>query len=480
MKRGILFVLLTFFGLGLAAFPLQAAEPAAGREEAARNEKDSQDDMDWGDDEDWGDDDDDWGGDEWDEEGDGQGARSIRQVLDQLPFELKGFMDARAGVFTQKNRHIRRDASLGELRLQLEAAKQFGRHISLNYKGDSRYDAVDDDTAWETREANVALTLPDPLENLDIKMGRQILTWGTGDLLFINDLFPKDWNAFFLGRDTEYLKSPSDAGKVSAFWSAVNLDLVYVPRFNPDVYIDGRRVSYWNNVGGTLAGQDNPMHDVQRDDWFKEHEVHARLYRTFGSYEAAAYGYWGYWKSPGGMDLARGEAIFPRLHVYGASLRGPVLSGIATLEAGYYDSRQDAGGRARWVNNSECRFLAGYEREVGEKFTAGLQYYLECMMDYGDYRRSGPAGVERRDENRHVLTLRLTKLLMQEDLKLSMFAYYSPSDHDAYLRPHVRYKFSDNVRGEAGANVFTGRDRHTFFGQFGQNTNLYLGLRYHF
>ncbi|MFW6031595.1 MAG: hypothetical protein ACOC9T_03300, partial [Myxococcota bacterium] len=32
---------------------------------------------------------------------------------------------------------------------------------------------------------------------------------GTGDLVFLNDLFPKDWRSFLLGRDLDYLKAPS-------------------------------------------------------------------------------------------------------------------------------------------------------------------------------------------------------------------------------------------------------------------------------
>ena len=44
-----------------------------------------------------------------------------------------------------------------------------------------------------------------------------MLTWGTGDLLFINDLFPKNWKSLAIGRDDEYLKDPSGAVKASFF-----------------------------------------------------------------------------------------------------------------------------------------------------------------------------------------------------------------------------------------------------------------------
>ncbi len=70
------------------------------------------------------------------------------------------------------------------------------------------------DGAFDLREASLVFS---PSADTDVKVGRQILTWGTGDLVFINDLFPKDWVSFFIGRDVEYLKAPSDALKVSAF-----------------------------------------------------------------------------------------------------------------------------------------------------------------------------------------------------------------------------------------------------------------------
>jgi len=339
---------------------------------------------------------------------------------------------------------------------------------------------VTDDTEWELREGNIALSLPEPLNDLDLKVGRQILTWGTGDLIFINDLFPKNWESFFLGRDEEYLKEPSDALRASFFSSIANVDFVYVPQFDPDVYIDGRRVSYWSDTLGRRAGQDFPVHRNRPDTWFRDQEFHLRLYRSVGSYELALYGYWGYWKSPGGSDPATGNAVFPRLHVYGGSARGPLLGGIGNVEVGWYDSREDEGGEDPFVKNGELRFLVGYEHELARKFTGAIQYYVEYMLNHDEYLRTLPAGIRARDEDRHVITVRLTKLLLQDDLKLSLFAYVSPTDADAYLRPNVQYKFTDALRGEVGANLFIRDERHTFFGQFGEVTNLYAAVRYSF
>ena len=147
---------------------------------------------------------------------------------------------------------------------------------------------------------------------------------------------------------------------------------------------------------------------------------------------------------------------------------------------GYYDSRDDRSGKDPFIPNSQFRFLAGYEQELAKDFTVGVQYYLELMSDYGAYKRTLPPGSQAADEYRHVITLRLTKLLMYQNLRLSLFTFYSPSDQDAYMRPNIHYRITDHWSAEVGANIFFGEENHTFFGQFKDNTNVYLGIRWSF
>ncbi len=401
-----------------------------------------------------------------------------------LPIDFSGFADSRLGARTQDDPY-EKELSLGEIRLQLEGEKAWDA-ASLRVRTDFLYDPVYDrgTVALETgqgwfdlREARAAFT---PLPFLDARIGRQIITWGTGDLVFINDLFPKDWNSFLIGRDTEYLKAPADAAAVSLFSDWADLDLVYSPVFDPDRYIDGSRISYFNPVLNRIAGRNAVIETEMPQSWFKDDEIAARIYRNLGSYELAAYLYHGFWKSPAGADPASGKATFPRLAVYGLSGRGAAGPGIANLEFGWYDSRDDVAGSDPLVRNGELRLLAGYEQEIAPDFSAGLQYYLEYMLNYGNYRAVLIEGEHPRDEARHLLTLRLTRRLLNQNLVLSLFAYWSPSDADCYLRPHVLYRIDDHWSAELGANLFWGEHDWTFFGQFAQNTNIYLAARYGF
>jgi hypothetical protein len=144
----------------------------------------------------------------------------LDEKLAQIGIDYRGFIDLRGG------RRLRQplaeqSTSMAESRLQLEINGDL-EWLLFKVKGELFADTVDDHSGGDLREA---FFLVNPLEFADLKIGRQIMTWGTGDLLFINDLFPKDWEAFFIGRDDEYLKAPADAARLSLFFPLANLKL---------------------------------------------------------------------------------------------------------------------------------------------------------------------------------------------------------------------------------------------------------------
>ncbi|MFC1498024.1 hypothetical protein ACFLS1_06105 [Verrucomicrobiota bacterium] len=405
-------------------------------------------------------------------------------ILNKLDVDVHGFLDARAGTRIQDDSN-EKSTSMGEARFQL-SLERIGDLSTVQIRADFIHDDIpgkktlniDEGTgAVDLREASVLFS---PAMFADIKFGRQILTWGTGDLLFINDMFPKDWQSFFTGRDEEYLKAPSDAIMVSLFPAFANIDIAYVPRFDSDRYISGDRISYWNPMIGSLAGRNAVIDPDKPDEWFDDDEVSLRLSRNILRYEVAAYGYIGFWKNPVGMDPLVMNAFFPELSVYGASIQGPLGDALMKLEAGYYDSSEDRSGDEPFIPNSETRILVGYEREFFRNFSVGIQHYVEFMHNYNDYKNSLLTDQAARDEDRHVTTLRLVQSILNQNLRLSLFVYYSFSDKDAYLRPSINYKVTDAWRLTVGGNIFEGKENHTFFGQFEKNSNIYAGARYSF
>jgi hypothetical protein len=397
---------------------------------------------------------------------------------------LTGFWELRGGV-RLRSPVAQRHSTLAETRLALSIDGEwqgFQNKLAL----DALYDDIADSGQVDLERGSGWLDLREAwtLKRLgagaDLKAGRQILTWGVGDLLFINDLFPKDWHSFLAGREEQYLKAPSDALRIGVYSEPVNLNLVYTPRFDSDRFIDGSRLSYFSALDGAVVGRNGMVAVNQPDHTGEDDELALRLYRNLDRYEIALYGYYGFWKSPAGFDPAQGLASFPGLRVHGASMRGPAGPGLLSMEIGHYDSRDDQDGTDPLVNNSEWRALLGYEWELATNTTLGLQYYLETLLEHDQYLAALAPGQQARDRHRQVLTARVTHLAMSQNLTLSLFGFYSTTDRDWYLRPGVHYKATDNWLLQGGLNVFGGAHEHSFFGQFESNSNVFLALRYSF
>ncbi|ABI58082.1 DUF1302 family protein [Alkalilimnicola ehrlichii MLHE-1] len=416
----------------------------------------------WGE-ESW--DDDPWEDDPWEEES-------------GLPFDLEGFFEAAGGHHIRNNRVTDKDYNLAEARLQLDMRGDWRRY-RFRVRADGVADGVDEELRGELREARVSFPVGD---RLDVRAGRQILSWGTGDLLFVNDLFPKDFESFLTGRDEDYLQAPSDALRGTWYGDAVTLDVVWTPVFEPDRFVDGDRLSYFDPATGARTAESLPA--TAPDDFPDDGELAARLSRRVGGVELAGYLYRGFFPQPseqiGTADQPR--LTHARLNAYGASVRAPVAGGIGNAEIGYYDSVDNRDGKAApWVPNSQVRFLLGYTRELIANLDLGLQYYAERLQDHDELKARWMADEDYLPEAyRDVVTVRLTYSMWRDDLIWSLFSYLSPADEDYYLRPSVRYRASDAVTYTFGGNLFGGKDRHTFYGQFKRDSNLYARVRFRF
>jgi len=367
------------------------------------------------------------------------------------------------------------DFILAEERVQLSGngATQNGR-AAFSAKTDLIHDSLTDESDLEVREAYLDLS-GGPFE---ARIGRQIVTWGTGDLLFINDVFPKDWVALFAGRPLEYLKVGSDALKVSAYWSGVQLEMVATPFFEADRLPSGDRFVMRNPFGDDATPA--LREPAARVD---DPELALRASRAWFGWEWALYAARGFYRSPAPEPSEDPEAIalrFPRRHLYGASVQGAHLGGIVHAEAGYYDSRDDREGDDPFVPNSQSLFLAGYKRAIGRSVMTGVQVYGERMLDHDRYRSSLAPGMPEQDRLRTLVTGRFTWLSNYQTWRVSLFGYWSPSDVDYYVIPEVWRSLADGVWVAVGSNLFGGKEDTTFFGQFDRNDNAYLALRYEF
>lgn len=394
----------------------------------------------------------------------------------ESPFHWRGFVEGLAGGRVYDNPVIDNDMTAAELRARVEV-DGYWNELFASVKVDGVVDQVTEEETLDLREAYLQL----PVSNqADLKLGRQVLTWGTGDLLFLNDLFPKDWQAFFAGRDMEYLKAPSDAVKVSYFTEAVNIDLVWFPVFNEDHYLTGQRFSYFSSMSNGLQAAPPELSGRAPENNRVSDEFALRIFRQWHGLEVAAYGYHGYFRQPLGFDMVHQSPYFPEMNSAGVSLRGPIERAIVNFETAYYDAADNRNGSNPLLPHSQWRALLGAERELVSELTASIQLYVEKMEHYTKYKSTTTNQRQSVPEWRQVYTFRLTEQRLRGNWTNSLFLFYSPSDRDYFLLPSISYRYSDHLQTELGARVFGGHQPQTFFAQFEENSNVYLRLRYSF
>jgi hypothetical protein len=393
---------------------------------------------------------------------------------------LRGFLQAGSGYrLIQPDRcpgtqrlACREDFVLGQGRARLEFLPR-GERWGLVARGELVGDVVGGEVEGQLREGYLDLRLP----AADLRVGRQIITWGVGDLVFINDIFPKDWAAFISGLPLEYLKKGADALSLTVHRAPASLQLVVIPRFEPDTLPEaGGRLRFHDPMAAVSArhtddpapGRDGP-------------EVGLRLSGNAAGWDLSLYLSRGFFRVPA-AEVEPGprlRSFFPPLNVYGASAQGAALGGVVSLEAGYHDSRRDRSGRDPSVENSRFKYLVGYQREVLPDLGLGLQYAGDVMEDHAAYLATRGPGMSRRPAVRHLLTGRLTWLLLHQTWRLALFVMGSPNEGDVYVNPEATYHVTDALWVALGVNLFGG-PRRTDLGQWEGNSSLYAVARYAF
>jgi hypothetical protein len=378
------------------------------------------------------------------------------------------------------------DWVLANRRFRLQASRM-SEKSGIYLKADFIRDEITGRTYVDLRELRLQYRL---FRWMDLSIGRQVSTWGVGDMVFINDLFPKNWVANFSGRDMEAMKDSSTSLRATSYFGGFTLDIVYHPRFTADTTPRGCYFPVFDPNTGQLTG--NPGNCDDYDDNYvkpatrKNSEIAAALKKRFGGMELALYGYHGFYKNPRGVLFDTGINLllpyYPELSVVGASLEGQVGPGILSTEAGYYDSREDRDGTNPMIENSMFKYLVGYRMDLNARLSAGVQWYREIMQDYDAYQASVAFNPYRKKKNHDTFTLRLTYKAQQETLWFSLFSYVRPQDKDSFTRLEITKRLDNHFSIAGGINIFTGEDFYEDreFGMQRYEDNVYIRFKYNF
>jgi len=358
------------------------------------------------------------------------------------------------------------------LRLELSVDSDAG-DTSIQGKFDFIHDGVVHTSTLDIREL-YAEYLSD---NYEVRVGRQMLTWGVADRLFINDVFPKNWAAFFAGQPLEYMKIASDMIKTSVFMGDWDAEITLTPNatFDEVPSLDHFVLYQPAAITGTTTPQTKASNM----------EAAVRVHTMMGATDVAFYASRGFWHQPDKGFDGVSQVIYPRLNTYGFTVQQSVLGGVLSLEAGFYDSVDDSNGDNPWIANAQQRWLLGYEYDIATVVTLAVQLYGEIMQDYALYLTAAQAafdagqGPQPLAEHRKIATINLRSLWLNQTLTASFFAMLVEKGGQMY-NPDVHYAVTDVFSLNIGAHMFTQGPDSWLLGMMNPNDNVYLNAKWGF
>lgn len=351
---------------------------------------------------------------------------------------------------------------LGELLYE----QRFGQQFSATARVEAYHDG-----AISTGEVNLREGFADwsPTSALNFKLGRQVLTWGVSDYLYVNDVFPKNYDAFFTGAGFDRMKEPVDAARLALHATSVDFEAV-LSRSKGDKMPNVDRFVAMAMAKSAVA-DDGPSHGA---DLALKASTHA------GGWDLAAYG--ASFQSRETrlyMDASGLRSDRPRTQHVGASMTGNFAGGLAWGEAAV---RNTADNQSAVVNRqflpSAVKLIGGYSREVGQEITASAQLQLEGPASRSRYLESLAPGVRPLKPVISTLHLRVQGRWINQTLGAGAQLFVS-NEGDSHLNPFVSWSPADGWTFEGGANVFNGRP-DTRYGAFKDDSNVYVLGRFSF
>ena len=368
---------------------------------------------------------------------------------DELSLQINGFVDSYHALQTSYPHKVMSSRT----RLRLEMRADYGEaslYSSMNLAYNS---LLKDQTGAFLREAYFDYAG----DFLEVKAGRQIVTWGVADGLRITDLIsPMDYTEF-MANDYDDIRVPVNAIDLKIPGERVSAEVVFVPV--PEYFV-------------MPSGEDNPwtmpLPERTRMDLsgtpekrLKNSEYGGRLRFFLENLDFSLTALHTFNKSPVTVasynpqtDSVLIRGVYKPMNVFGGDVSIPMGEFVVRGEiAEYFDEPIAFSNSGGYLLRNTLNALVGIDWYAGNNWTFMAQYMHKFV---GRYREK--LGIE---EHSSMVTARISKELLNNTLKFSLYGMLDVDNLGYYVRSAADYLLSDQITVSFGADGFGGK-RGTF------------------
>ncbi|WP_166963884.1 DUF1302 domain-containing protein [Yeosuana marina] len=361
-----------------------------------------------------------------------------------------------------------RNRMRGELKMQHNNAYFF---TSFNL---THNDAIPDQTGFELREAYFEYSK----DNWTATIGRQIIVWGVADALQITDLIsPLDFTEF-LTRDYDDIRVPANAIKFNYQKPSFRLELVFtpVPAFT---IIPHSKDNAWS----AFPTSGYPEYDIDLDTkpnkTLKNSEFVIRSSFFLSGIDIGLTALHTWNKTPvfnyttsQANDTIYVQPNYHKLDVLSTDFSISKGSMVIRGEFAYYfnEIQGVANQEKATTTKNSLNALLGLDWYPGNDWNITTQYYLKSISDYTSDLIS--------KEISNLATIGISKSILNNNLKLSTFAYVDLDYEGFYDRTAVEYSLSDSINLFIGYDWFKGDEGQ--FSPYKDNSEFWIKAKYYF
>ena len=320
-------------------------------------------------------------------------------------------------------------------------------------------------------------------ENSDLSVGKQIITWGRADGVNPTDnLSPKNYT-LLLPEESDRKTGVTSLKYDYYFSPELTATLFYSPFFEPNKVT----FAFPSFIQPT---EHKPAYNIENS------EAAFRLNKIGSDLDWSISYFNGFDLTPevrylgtnGGKRLI--EITNHRIQVFGADFAKNYGRYGFRGEAAYMLT-EDMDGNYPYIKNPNLYAVIGGDRTFIETLNINLQFIGRYVFKYLDvekiqnqaeraiYIKNATFSGEL-DELQYSMSGRVDYKLFNETLDMETFGVWNFNRNDYFIRPIVRYAFTDSWKGIIGGEFYEGDENRTFFGFLKKNNTIFVELKYGF
>jgi hypothetical protein len=328
-------------------------------------------------------------------------------------------------------------------------------------------------THGELREAWAGLALG---AATDIRLGKQLMTWGRADGINPTDLVnARDFTRMV--PDDSDQKLGTWTLKATQYFGIVSLTGLWIVRFEP------HRLPFAGLPPGVTITQDRPDDDYRQG---------AAKVDIVGEAMEAAFTYYDGFDHVADLrpSLDGLTLVYPRIRVVGVDAAKNLGRFGLRSEASYtfQDRKRSTAPLPR--RRDVLYLVAGFDRSFFESLNINVQYIgrylrgfteLAAIADESARSIARPRSllIQQHRRHQHGMSLRVSDKWLHETLETEIRGLVWLAQGDFALSPKVSYAITDRLTVSAGGDYYHG-PRNSLFGYFKKNQTAYVELKWGF